>query len=174
MSPLCPSYPLGGCSQQAHCKHPAFSHLLASSTPLSSYRESCPLSRISGQAPFLNRAHGGVVCSTLLENLLVLCVSSAVGRQAMSLTSQLGCQASHMVPMALATACSACVYPSTPDSHEVKSISLICLCFYQIIPQHVFNKPLLPIFSTPPSSGFQIDSWLSFANILFWPRPHMG
>lgn len=139
----CSSYPLGGCSQQAHRKHPAFSHLPASSTPLSSYRESCPLLRISGQAPLLNRAHGGV-CSALLENLLLLCVSSAAGRQAMSLTSQLGRQASHIVPMALATACSACVYPSIPDSHDVKSISLICLCFYQIIPQHVFNKPLLP------------------------------
>lgn len=141
LSAPCPSSPLGGCSQQAHHKRPTISHLPASLTPLSSYRESCPLPRISGQAPLLNCTHGGV-CSTLLENLLVLCVSAAVGRPAMSLTSELGRPALHMVPMALSTACSACVCPSTPDNLEVKSISLICLC--QIIPQHVFNKPLLP------------------------------
>lgn len=73
------------------------------------------------------------------------------------------------------------------DSHEVKSISLICLCFYQIILQHVFNKPLLPndwerlclpafllcYFLYPTVFLDQINSWLSFVDIPFLLRPHM-
>lgn len=120
----CPSHPLGGCSQQTHLKHPAFPRLPVSSAPRFSCSECCILHRISVRL-FFWAAH--------MEESAPLswriCSSSVCQLQSGSmfwfgaLSIMHGPYGPHYSKLCLHL-------PSTPDGHEIKSISLICLCSY--------------------------------------------